>query len=290
MSNNVTTGQSAVEPVKESEFPADEYNKMLDLILKAAQDEYKQITYDTPANQRVILRNYQWLATVILAVQGALFGHVITGREGFWPFPWQVMPTVMFYVWAVFAVLCCLTVFTLGLDTLRGRGITLFPYQRTYSDLLVIAYNEARKQESLGCLRATMVRDLEAAISNQRKKAKPVGPRLRIMSWGLLLALLCTVFAVIPNIIFVANQAQKEVISMSDPKNTPESPLQAAKPPSPTGQGSSGSLFGMATEGLTSMEMQGNGMPTRGMAMDSVPELSKGFIDFSDHWEPPAEK
>lgn len=203
--SNTTTEQTVAEPVKESEFPVEEYNKMLDLVLKAAQDEYKQITYDTPANQRVILRNYQWLATVILAAQGALLSHVITGQQGFWPLPWQVTPTVMFYVWAVCAVLCCLIVFTLGLDTLRGRGITLFPYQRTYSDLLVIAHNEARKQEVPGCLRATMVRDLENAINNQRKKVKPVGPRLRIMSWGLLLALLFTIFSVIPNITFVAN-------------------------------------------------------------------------------------
>ncbi len=77
---------------------------------------------------------------------------------------------------------------------------------------------------------------------------------------------------------------------MSDPKNTPPSPLQAAKPPSSPEQGNSESSFGMAMEGLTSMKMQGNGMPVRGMAMDSRPEQSSGFIDFSEHWNPPTEK
>lgn len=77
---------------------------------------------------------------------------------------------------------------------------------------------------------------------------------------------------------------------MSDPQNTPPSPLQAAKPPSSPEQGNSGSLFGMATESLTFMKMQGNGTPEHGMVMDSKPEQSSGFIDFSEHWDPPAEK
>lgn len=205
MRSNVTSEQPTAEPISEPEFPTDEYNKMLDLILKSAQDEYKQITYDAPANQRLILRNYQWLATVILAAQGALFGHVVNDQQGFWPLPWQVTPTPIFFVWAISAVLCCFIVFILGLDTLRGRGITLFPCQRTYSELLVIAYDEARKKNKPGCLRSTMVRDLEIAINNQREKAKPVGPRLRKMSWGLLFALLFTVLALIPNIMFITN-------------------------------------------------------------------------------------
>lgn len=76
---------------------------------------------------------------------------------------------------------------------------------------------------------------------------------------------------------------------MSDPKNTPPSPLQAAKPPSPTGQGSSVSPFGMILEGAEPLMMQSNGTPVRGMAMDSMPER-RGFVDFSEPWEPPADE
>lgn len=77
---------------------------------------------------------------------------------------------------------------------------------------------------------------------------------------------------------------------MSDPKNTPPSPLLVAKPPSPPDQGNAGSIFGMITEGAEPLEMRNKCTPICGMAMDSMPEQLKGFIDFSEHWDPPTEK
>ena len=54
-----------------------------------------------------------------------------------------------------------------------------------------------------------MVQDLQVAIDHQREKARPTGPKLRKMSWALLLSLLFTFLALLPNIILLAaNQAQ----------------------------------------------------------------------------------
>ena len=195
------------KPASDKAFDEEAYRKLLENVLKAAQEEYKQV-YSLPGEQRVILRNYQWLATVIVAAQGAMFGHIVTG-QGFWPFPWHTVPTFMFYVWAVLAVVCSLAVFVLGLDTLRGRKETAFPYKRTYMDLLTIAHDEVRTARGVGSLYATMVQDLQAAIDHQKEKARPTGPKLRKMSWTLLLSLLFTFLALLPNItLLAANQAQ----------------------------------------------------------------------------------
>ena len=199
--------QKPASDASDKPFDEEAYRKLLENILKAAQDEYKQVC-SLPGEQRVILRNYQWLATVIIAAQGAMFGHIVTG-QGFWPFPWHVVPTSMFYVWAVLAVVCSLAVFVLGLDTLRGRMETAFPYKRTYKDFMTIAHDEIRTARGVGSLYATMVQDLQIAIDHQREKVRPTGPKLRKMSWALLLSLLFTFLALLPNIILLAaNQAQ----------------------------------------------------------------------------------
>lgn len=77
---------------------------------------------------------------------------------------------------------------------------------------------------------------------------------------------------------------------MSDPKNTPPSPLLVAKPPSPPAPENTGSIFGMITKGAEPLEMRSNCTPVYGMAMDSMPERLKELINSSKHRGPSAEK
>lgn len=222
-------------------FSQEKYEKMLELVLKTAQDEFKQVTYDLPNYQKNILRNYQWLSTVILAAECVLFLHVIDKDKGFWLLPWEVRPTLMFYTWAFLAALAALGVFVLGLDTLRGRGVTWCPTLRKYAELTQIAYEEAndemREKTPPGTLRTTMINDLEIAIEDHRIKASSVGLKLRKMSWGLLLSLCFTGVALFPNITLDANQAQEEVSEMSEPKTPPPPPPSSvARPPVASGQ------------------------------------------------------
>lgn len=213
----------------DEEFSFEEYEKLLEILLKAAQDEYRQIAYDLPGQQRTVLRNYQWLSTVILAAQCAMFASVVHHGQGFWLFPWSVYPSPFFYICASAATLCCVSVFILGLDTLRGRGFFPFPYQPTYKDLIILAHKEAHRVEPTGSLLGTMIKNLDDAISLHREAAKPTGPKLRAMSWGLLLSLLFTAFALLPNMEIITNQVEKEVIPMGN-RPVPPLPTEAAKP------------------------------------------------------------
>lgn len=235
-------------------FSHEKYEKMLDLVLKAAQEEFKQVTYDIPREQKMLIRNYQWISTVVLAAESSLFVHVVFKDRGFWPFPWELYPSSMFYLWVVLAVVMALSVFILGVDTLRGRGVTLCPTLRTYSELSQIAYEEAddnMQEKTLpGTLRTTMINDLEIAINNHRKIASSVGKKLRVMSWGLLLSLCFTGCALFPTISLNAIPAQKEVIDMSDNKTPPPPPpASVVRPPVASVTPGSGPV--MVTNGAT---------------------------------------
>lgn len=190
---------------EENTYSSAEYDKMLDLILKAAQDEFKQVAYDLPNFQKVALRNYLWLSTVILAAECALFAHVVNPEQGFWMFPWDVTLTGFFYWWASLALLCGVVVFVGGLDTMRGRGYSLCPVGRPYSEFMQMAYEEATGKRDQAEFRVNMINDLEVAINDYRTKASSVGLKLRKMSYALLLSLLFTVFALLPNIPLAAN-------------------------------------------------------------------------------------
>lgn len=56
------------QAAREAVFDAGAYRDSLAALLKAAQDEYKQITYDRRAMQHSILRNYLWLSTILFSV------------------------------------------------------------------------------------------------------------------------------------------------------------------------------------------------------------------------------
>lgn len=190
---------------EENAFSSAEYDKMLDLILKAAQDEYKQVAYDLPNFQKVGLRNYLWLSTVILAAECVLFARVVNPEQGFWLFPWEVTAGGFFYWWATLALLCGVVVFVGGLDTMRGRGFSLCPVGRPYGEFMQMAYEEALGKRDQAEFRVNMINDLELAINDYRTKANSVGLKLRKMSYALLLSLLFTVFALLPNIPLAAN-------------------------------------------------------------------------------------
>lgn len=183
-------------------FKRDDYGKALENILRAAQEDYKQITYERRARQQFILRTYLWLSTLILGVQIPIFSHVKISSVGFKVVPWDIQITPFFYFWAAVAIFASLASFVLGVDTMRGRGETLVPYQ-PYKKLLDLAYKSASNtpensssDKEAWCIE--MIKSLTAAINNERLQASKVGKKLRGISYAILISVLFTMLALMP--------------------------------------------------------------------------------------------
>lgn len=174
-------------------FKKADYRALLDIILKAAQDEYKQITYDRHNAQHAILRNYLWLATLLISVEGALFSNIIRGKN----LPWVMEPGFFFICFSIAALLSSIAAFFLGIDTMRGRGKTFRQHQVSYENLIQMAYDGAELQKNDENVRLTMIRHLENAISIHSEACKAVGKKLRILSVLLLLSTLFSVLSVL---------------------------------------------------------------------------------------------
>lgn len=170
------------QAAREAVFDAGAYRDSLAALLKAAQDEYKQITYDRRAMQHSILRNYLWLSTILFSV-GCTGVYQVAGHSGG---PWRLDANALFWLFSAASLLASFACFCLGIDTMRGRGIVFFPYQGTFEELLDMAYREASRELSSGRLALTMTRDLEEAINHHRATATTVGKKLRYIAWGLI--------------------------------------------------------------------------------------------------------
>lgn len=182
---------------KPPKFDHANYKECLTTLLKAAQDEYKAITYDRRAIQHSILRNYLWLSTIMFSVECTGIFQVV-GNKGT---PWPMHPGTLFWILAGLSLIFSLACFCFGVDTMRGRGGVLFPYRPQFESLIDDAHQEASRRVSFGQLYVEMILDLERAINQHRATAMTVGKKLRCISWGLLFSLACAVLAMLAAII-----------------------------------------------------------------------------------------
>lgn len=170
-----------------SDFDYGNYLSNLDLLLKAAQEDYKQITYDRRNLQHSILRNYLWLATAIVSAQITYFINMTSEK----PFaPWLVQPSICFYFFIIVALALSGIAFAYGIDTMRGRVGVCFPYEYAYNHMTDMAHKEASSQLASGSLRVYMIQTLEIAINHQREIARETGEKLRHLCRLLLFSLL----------------------------------------------------------------------------------------------------
>lgn len=173
------------------------YKECLTTLLKAAQDEYKVITYDRRTMQHGILRNYLWLSTVMFSVECTGIYRVVSNPST----PWLMHPGTLFWILAGLSLISSLACFCFGVDTMRGRGVVFFPYQVPFESLMSMAHQEASRDLPVGRLYMSMIRDLEKSINQHRAIATTVGRKLRCISWGLLFSLACAVLAVLAVVI-----------------------------------------------------------------------------------------
>lgn len=182
---------------KPPKFDQKDYKDFLAALLKAAQDEYKLVTYDRRTMQHGILRNYLWLSTVMFSVECTGIYQVASNTGA----PWPMYPSTLFWILAGLSLISSLACFCFGVDTMRGRGVVLFPYQVPFESLMSMAHQEASRDLPVGRLYMSMIRDLEKGINQHRAIATTVGKKLRYISWGLLFSLACAVLAVLAAVI-----------------------------------------------------------------------------------------
>lgn len=179
----------------------EEYLKKLEIILKAAQDEYKQITYDRRQIQHGLLKNYIWLSTILFSAQTAILLYALDTRTTLV----VLEPGKAFLFFIILAILLSVGTFALGVDTIRGRKEVKFPYITTFWQMRDYAY---RERYDLGRpdnggeifphdLYNLMIGDLQYGIDNNRQTAGDVGKKLRCLSWLLLGSIASTVLALI---------------------------------------------------------------------------------------------
>lgn len=177
-----------------SDFDHDAYTSSLEIVLKAAQEDYKQITFDRRRIQHSILRNYLWLATAIFSAECTFFFN-LTGNEPI--LPWPISIGMFFYTFAGFALSASLATFAFGIDSMRGRAPVFMPYEYTYEHLMDMAHKEASNDTTTGSLMVCMIRTLESAINHHREIAVKTGKRLRWLSRLLLGSIFFALLAVI---------------------------------------------------------------------------------------------
>lgn len=165
------------------DFDLSIYTANLDLVLKAAQEDYEQITFKRHAIQHGILRNYLWLATVVYAVDIYLFSNV-SGHASL--IPWKVAPNSLFYLFMALAMLSSCAVFMIGVYAMQNRKGVSFPYYERYEKFISLAWQEGACKIEAGTLRLEMIRLLAAAIAHQQMTANLKGKILRALCWLLL--------------------------------------------------------------------------------------------------------
>lgn len=165
--------------------------KNLELVIKAAQDEYKQVVYDRRFLQHSILRNYTWLSSIMFGAQCMLLQQVVQGQP--------------IFIWLLISamILTCIC-FGLCIDTMRGRNICNFPYMDiTFRELMdmeeyqwngeVPPYGD--KPHDADDMHRTMIIRLQESIDSNRKIANVTGIKLRCLSLILIIALPLTVLS-----------------------------------------------------------------------------------------------
>lgn len=195
--HNKTTHKQDVES---EPYHHDTHKDLLKMILSAAQDEYKIMALEWRNRQTLIIRTYLWISVVAIAAQISLFLPVWAENHKKM-LPWELCPTVAFFIFVLLALLCSFYVFVLGVDTLRGRDGIRLPYEHTYSRMCDHSYKEATEVENSLSLYLLLIKNLETAINHQKEQNVIAGLKLRRMSCFLLIALFFTGCALLPQYI-----------------------------------------------------------------------------------------
>lgn len=163
-------------------FHPDEYRASLDLILKAAQEDYKQVTFDRPNRQSTILKTYMWLSSLLFAAEWSVFSPIHSGQSSTLFFG-SVCPNILFTTLMLVTLGCSLAAFVLGVDTARGRISHRYPYEDSYTDQFREAYGTSSYEGNpTEALRLNMIAQLERGILHHRRELERVGRRLRAIS------------------------------------------------------------------------------------------------------------
>lgn len=177
--------------MEETEFDHDKYREALLFLSKTAYDEYRYVCLDIPKYQATLLRTYLWLSSIVLTVETG-FAFKLLSNE----IKWQEIPLVpgeCFYIFYGVALLLSLIAFALGVDTLRGRGISRFALGN-FNNLAQEAYEMAFVPGST-TLYPTMISALDEAINCQVATIDQKGKKLRWTSRLILLSVLLALWA-----------------------------------------------------------------------------------------------
>ncbi len=185
-------GQEQVA-VPKIQFDHEGYRNDLELLIKYAYDEYRHITLERQRTQITYIQHYLWLSVIILG----------SGCKLFWelkaPIPLLSFlsgePVLAYYILAAISIALSFLVIIVGVDTLRGRGKTAFPFGNVMP-LAKIAYESAHENNVKPTLFTSIINSIDGANQVHSERLEMVGKRLRGISYALIISLVSGVFAI----------------------------------------------------------------------------------------------
>lgn len=163
------------------------YRNSLESILRSALDDFNKMTYDLKNFQHATLRNYLWISTVVFASEVSFFSGLSDGSSSMLSFLSLSVniQSCMFKLLACVSLLMSLGVFLLGVDTMRGRGLTLKPAANTWMVYTKIAYADC-DQEYKDDYRMLVIEHLDKALVIHQEQSNKIGTKLRWLSYGII--------------------------------------------------------------------------------------------------------
>ena len=176
-----------------SDFDHTKYREGLTFIAKMAYDEYRQVCLDIPKYQASLLRTYLWLSSLIATLEAGFYFKAVSGEIS-----WAGMISTTgdwFFFFAGISLTSSLAAFALGVDTLRGRGMSTLPLG-DFNILATKAYEMAYDPSS-SKLYPTLIKALDAEISRQTTVTSRKGRKLRAMSRLVLISVFFSILTTI---------------------------------------------------------------------------------------------
>ena len=163
-------------------------NKDLDLLLKTAQDEYRQIAYDTKNIQNATLRTYLWLTAAVMTAEAAFLWRLLFPEAGFPAFGPRLAAGIFSSAGLAFAFIA----FIREVGVLPGFDVKS-PLAGTYAEGIgdIEGWHEADGEggRASAMFRKTLLGYLETAILELRPKCNERGHRLRRLSGAVRLSI-----------------------------------------------------------------------------------------------------
>jgi len=94
----------------------------------------------------------------------------------------------IFKVLSALSLCSSMVVAILGIDTMRGRGMTRFPIIEDIESLMTTAFDESDKYYT-ETWRIAIIRNINDSLIMHREQASRRGKKLRYMSYGLLFSI-----------------------------------------------------------------------------------------------------